>query len=133
MAETNITTGERWVPLALLCGADGQDIPPFPPPSSSLAHELRVHDPQPVVDHPAVERLEIGARKLGAKGEDRRYVPHLTLGRVQRAPQDFAERLASVKKPVLGTVQAQELTLFMSELTRQGSTYTALDRIAFGA
>jgi len=79
------------------------------------------------------KRLELGARKLGAKGEDRRYVPHLTLGRVQSAPQDFAERLTSIKKPVLGTVQARELTLFMSELTRQGSTYTALDRIAFGA
>ena len=79
------------------------------------------------------ERLEIGARKLGAKGEDRRYVPHMTLGRVKSAPPDFAERLASVEKPVLGTVQAQELILFMSELTRQGSAYTALDRIGFGA
>lgn len=78
------------------------------------------------------ERLEEGARKLGAKGENKRYVPHLTLGRVKSAPPDFAERFAAVKKPVLGTFQAQGLTLFMSELSPQGSTYTVLDRAAFG-
>ncbi len=76
-------------------------------------------------------RLEEGARQIGAKGEDRRYVPHLTLGRVKSAPPGFAESLAAVKKPVLGTFQADGLTLFMSELTPKGSTYTVLDRVNF--
>jgi len=78
------------------------------------------------------KRLEEGARLLGAKGEDRRYVPHLTLGRVKSAPADFEERLAEVVRPMLGTFQAHELTLFMSELSGQGSRYTVLDRVAFG-
>ena len=76
-------------------------------------------------------RLEEGARQIGAKGEDRRYVPHLTLGRVKSAPPGFAESLAAVKKPILGTFQADGLTLFMSELTPKGSAYTVLDRVRF--
>lgn len=77
-------------------------------------------------------RLEEGARKLGAKVEERRYVPHLTLGRVQKAPADLEERLAAMKKPALGAFQADGLILLMSELTRGGSDYTELDRVSFG-
>ena len=76
-------------------------------------------------------RLEEGARNIGAKGENRRYVPHLTLGRIRSAPRDFQERFDSLQKPVLGTFQAEGLTLFMSELTPQGSLYTVLDRVKF--
>ena len=77
------------------------------------------------------ERLEEDARQLGAKGEDRRYVPHLTLGRIQDVPDDFARTLAEMGDPVLGTFQAEGLTLFMSELTPEGSIYTVLDHVAF--
>jgi len=77
------------------------------------------------------ERLEHGARDVGAKVEERRFVPHLTLGRVQKSPMNFGERLARMEKPVLGTFQAVGLTLFMSELSPDGSHYTALDRVEF--
>jgi RNA 2',3'-cyclic 3'-phosphodiesterase len=77
------------------------------------------------------ERLENGARELGAKVEERRYVPHLTLGRVRKSPTDLAELLAKVKRPNLGTFVADGLTLFMSELTRKGSEYTELARVDF--
>ena len=77
------------------------------------------------------EKLENGAREIGAKVEERRFVPHLTLGRVKTAPEGLAERLAEVKKPMLGSFQADGLTLFLSELTPKGGEYTTLCRVDF--
>jgi 2'-5' RNA ligase len=53
------------------------------------------------------------------------------LGRVKTAPEDLAERLAEVKKPMLGSFQADGLTLFLSELTPKGGEYTTLCRVDF--
>ena len=65
------------------------------------------------------------------KEEDRAYTPHLTLGRVKspRGGRDLAgavDAMAGVTGP---SFEAREVTIFKSELSPQGPTYTPLARI----
>ena len=79
--------------------------------------------------------LEEGLAKLGFRGENRRYVPHLTLGRVGRdregGPQ-LAERLAQLAEFDGGVMEVDELTVYASVLDRAGTTYHVLSRAALG-
>ena len=68
---------------------------------------------------------------LGFRGERRRFVPHLTLGRVGRGSQGgsvLAERLAKLANFEGGAMTVDEVTVFASELQREGPTYQVLSR-----
>jgi len=75
----------------------------------------------------AVERA---LKKLGFRGEHRRYVPHLTLGRIRhgRPPRELSEQLAALADYDAGTMLVDEVTVFASQLTPAGSEYTILSR-----
>jgi len=74
--------------------------------------------------------------RLGAFGippEPRRYTPHLTLARVRDAgglqAAEWVDELAAPTETT-GTVDA--ITLFASQLSPKGPTYTALQRVSLG-
>ncbi len=66
---------------------------------------------------------------LGFRAEERRFVPHMTLGRV-RSPQRMAELGALVKQHAdyfADTMLVSEVVVFTSQLGRDGPRYEALD------
>ena len=69
-------------------------------------------------------------RKRGYRGEERRFVPHITLGRAGRKgpPQSLAEELATLADYDAGTMLVDEVTVYSSQLGREGPTYDALAR-----
>lgn len=79
-------------------------------------------------------RLEKAFAALGHLPEDRAFNPHLTLGRV-KSPEG-RHRLTKIleKLPALDgpPFQVNEIILFKSTLTPQGSTYTPLQVIPLG-
>jgi 2'-5' RNA ligase len=72
--------------------------------------------------------IERSLKKLGYRGEDRRYVPHITLGRAGRhgRPPSLATELAALADFDAGSMLVDEVTVFSSTLTREGSEYRVL-------
>jgi len=66
------------------------------------------------------------------KEEDRAYTPHLTLGRVKspRGGRDLAGAIDAMAGATGPSFEAREVTIFKSDLSPQGPTYTALAKIA---
>lgn len=62
---------------------------------------------------------------LGFRSEQRRFKPHLTLGRVrgEEGADDLAERLRQYEDYVAGASDVAEVVLFSSELSREGPEY----------
>jgi 2'-5' RNA ligase len=76
--------------------------------------------------HAAVEDALVD---VGYRPEGRRYRPHLTLGRVRQAPRNSAPlvRLLQERRDYLADVMSvADITLFSSELTKEGSVYDVL-------
>jgi 2'-5' RNA ligase len=77
------------------------------------------------------EAVEQAVAKLGFEPEQRRFRPHLTLGRVR----DRIRAHPPVTAPVTAAGEAQSvdaITLFRSRLGRSGATHTPLERISLG-
>ena len=77
------------------------------------------------------EEIEAKLRAIGIAGEEmlkNKFHPHITLGRVRsQKNSDRLRRMIETTKFEAGSiVKAEYLTLFMSRLTPQGSTYTPL-------
>lgn len=72
--------------------------------------------------------IEKSLEPLGFRGEARRYTPHLTIGRPGRGepPRELATELAALADFNGGTMLVDEVTIFSSELTRQGPVYDPL-------
>jgi RNA 2',3'-cyclic 3'-phosphodiesterase len=80
--------------------------------------------------------LEKGLAKLGFRGENRRYVPHLTLGRVQRGREggpELAEALAELAEFDGAAMEVAEVTVYASVLEREGAIYHVLSHSELGA
>jgi 2'-5' RNA ligase len=67
--------------------------------------------------------------------EERRYTPHVTLGRVRgnRPADSLAQALREQQTWEGGTVLVPEILVLSSELTPQGPIYTVLSRAPLGA
>ena len=80
------------------------------------------------------ERLEKALGPLGLRRELRAFKPHVTLGRVRSGKNAQDLRLAVKKNEDfdLGIQQAQEITIFSSQLSSDGPTHTVIGRAAFG-
>lgn len=67
-------------------------------------------------------------KKLGYRGENRRYVPHLTLGRLvvaHRSPS-LSNELAALANYEAGRMVVDEVAVFASRLNREGAIYELL-------
>jgi 2'-5' RNA ligase len=76
--------------------------------------------------HDAVE-LELS--KLGYRSENRRYRPHLTIGRVRQSPdgiEELAELIEAHADFDAAVSMVEEVVVFSSQLNREGPTYEPL-------
>jgi 2'-5' RNA ligase len=75
--------------------------------------------------HAAIERR---LRKRGYRGEERRFVPHITIGRARGKgrPHSLAKELAALANYDAGTMLVDEVTVYASELGREGPEYRVL-------
>lgn len=80
-----------------------------------------------------VDLIEKSLCKIGFKKEDRIFTPHITIGRV-RSPKNvplLKNKLNEYENISFGNCLAKEMTLMKSELSREGSTYTAIAKFSF--
>ncbi len=79
------------------------------------------------------DALETPLLDLGYRREDRRYTPHITLGRVKsdRPTDQLSAALAKHTAWVGGEMMASEICVMGSELTPEGPVYTVLGRAKF--
>jgi 2'-5' RNA ligase len=77
--------------------------------------------------HAAVERR---LKKRGYRGEERRFVPHITLGRAGRKgqPQSLASELAELSDYDADSMLVDEVTVYSSQLGPDGPMYDVLAR-----
>ena len=77
--------------------------------------------------HAAVERR---LKKRGYRGEERRFVPHITIGRARGKgrPHSLTAELATLADYDAGTMLVDEVTVYASELGRDGPEYRVLSR-----
>jgi 2'-5' RNA ligase len=78
--------------------------------------------------------IERALSSLGFRGENRAFVPHLTLGRVNRgdAGRTLAERLEKLSDFAGGVMGVDAVIVFASELGREGPTYHVLANAPLG-
>ena len=77
-------------------------------------------------------RLDEALSTLGVERESRLFHPHVTLARVKEDRSAGALREAVAKLEIPSIVQpSRSITLFESQLTPQGSKYSAVSRHAF--
>jgi 2'-5' RNA ligase len=77
--------------------------------------------------HAAIERR---LKKRGYRGEERRFVPHITIGRARGKgrPHALASELAALADYDAGTMLVDEVTVYASVLGREGPEYRILSR-----
>jgi RNA 2',3'-cyclic 3'-phosphodiesterase len=80
------------------------------------------------------DAMESALLELGYRCEDRRYTPHITLGRVRsdRPPDKFSAALTKQVGWQGGDITVTEILIMGSELTPQGPKYTVLGRAPLG-
>jgi len=73
--------------------------------------------------------IEQSLTSLGFRGEQRKFVPHLTLGRVGRGGavvSELSQRLSELDDFAGGWMAVDEVTVFASELQKSGPSYYPL-------
>lgn len=92
------------------------------------------------IEEPAGRLVELQKALAGAtaafaeKAEDRAYTAHLTLGRVKspRGARDLSAAVDAMSGQTGPSFEAREVTIFRSDLSPQGPTYTPLAKITLG-
>ncbi len=76
-------------------------------------------------------KLEAAAEQLGFKRENRRFHPHLTLGRIKSGKRipELRAAVKSVASTSFGTQGADELVVYASQLSPSGPEYAAMARV----
>lgn len=75
------------------------------------------------------ERIEIELEKAGLKKETRKFLPHLTLGRV-RTPKNITNLTKLINETtfqITNKIKIDKLTLYQSTLTPKGAVYTQIN------
>ena len=100
----------------------------FPNPDRPRVIWLGIQGGEPLVTiHKSLDQT---LTDIGVKPDKRDFHPHLTLGRVRRnVPRDeikaIGETLSQFRVDSLGSAIIDQITLYESELTRQGPIYTS--------
>lgn len=78
-------------------------------------------------------RVEEHMVRLGFQQEDRRFTPHLTLGRIKRPPMrgSWMQALESAGDISLPGFEVTAISLMKSELKKTGAVYTEIGRAGF--
>jgi len=78
-------------------------------------------------------KLNYILKKHGFSPEEKKFIPHLTIGRVKDFKHDyeFSDRLRSVTYSSEGTAKVSEMIFFKSKLTPSGPQYTVLKTFLF--
>ncbi len=104
------------------------DLSGFPPHGTPRVIHVKAHAPDDALEelHEAVEGAL--ADGLGVKREKRKYIPHITLGRVKKrsACPPLEELRATVPRQEFGTVEVNSIVLMKSDLRPEGAVYTPL-------
>jgi 2'-5' RNA ligase len=81
------------------------------------------------------DELETPLTALGYRREERRYTPHITLGRVKsdRSTDTLSAALAKEAAWKAGEKTVEEILVMSSELTPRGPLYTVLSRARLGS
>lgn len=81
------------------------------------------------------DAMEIPLQDLGYRREERRYTPHITLGRVKSdcSTTDLSASIAKRADWKGGEIMVTEIHVMSSELRPQGPIYTVLSRAKLGA
>jgi RNA 2',3'-cyclic 3'-phosphodiesterase len=123
-----------------VCAAVGEataDLPPFSIRVAGAGAFPDLHHPRTVwlgvtegADEMVAlhERLEASLATLGFRREQRRFRPHLTIGRVRGLPgaADLEQLIARYQDFDAGLADVDEVVVFSSELNRDGPTYEPL-------
>lgn len=74
------------------------------------------------------EKLDIKLRSIGLPGEEREFVPHLTLGRVKKLDNrdKLVEIIHSIKAVFTEKMQVTKINLMKSQLTSTGPIYSVI-------
>ena len=77
------------------------------------------------------ERIDTGLSSLGFPKESRRFLPHLTIGRIKKPVQEspLMSLLDEEQNRLFGSCSVSEVQIFSSELTRHGTIYDELAAI----
>jgi 2'-5' RNA ligase len=118
-----------FAPLALRV----QGVSRFPP--RGLPRVVWVGIGEPTGRLTELQKALAGATAAFAeKVEDRAYTAHLTLGRVKspRGARDLSGAVDAMSGQTGPSFEAREVTVFRSDLSPQGPTYTPLAKITLG-
>ncbi|MDI6793364.1 MAG: RNA 2',3'-cyclic phosphodiesterase [bacterium] len=74
------------------------------------------------------EKLDLKLRSIGLPGEEREFVPHLTLGRVKKLDNrdKLVEIIHSIKAVFTEKMQVTKINLMKSQLTSTGPIYSVI-------
>ena len=80
------------------------------------------------------QQFEQALEKKGFPAENKKFHPHLTLGRVKSLPRSapLLQVLEGYQETLFGRFQVRDLSLFKSELLPTGAVYTRLEKIPIG-
>lgn len=89
--------------------------------------------PNPALDY-VHTKIDRAAVKLGLSPDDRRFSPHVTLGRLRDTPMDrLRQWLAASDHLRIGPITVDRITLFESHRHTGGPTYISLADYALGS
>jgi len=133
LADLEKTVREAAAPFAALA-MRVQSAGRFPP--RGLPRTIWIGIEEPSGGLAALQKaLAQATAAFAEKEEDRSYTPHLTLGRVKspRGGRDLAGAVDAMAGETGPSFEAREVTIFKSDLSPQGPTYTPLAKIALSA
>lgn len=74
------------------------------------------------------QSVEMACRRAGQLPETRKFVPHVTLARLNSGSEPIGDWLAQHNRLISRQWTAENFALFESELTPQGPTYSEIER-----
>jgi 2'-5' RNA ligase len=80
------------------------------------------------------QEIDIGLVKLGFERENRKFVPHLTLGRFKssRGKVPLLDKIKSYKNNKSGLTDVSSVSLIKSDLSPAGARYTRIAEVSLG-